>query len=149
MSAGEAKLVPFSQMWVSDVNPGQVSELTKLGMHGSSDNSEVAANSDVLFLCTKPDAALPALAKLSSQLRPTALVVSVCAGLSLASLEGALPDGARVVRVMPNTPALVGMSASAFTMGTRCSDKDAKTVSTLLKSIGTGQHRNRQLRGRA
>lgn len=134
---GEAKLLPFSQMYVSDPNPAALIELKSLGVQCSSDNALVASKADVLLLCTKPDMVVPVLSKLGNSLRSQTLIMSVAAGLSLASMEAALPPTARVVRVMPNTPALVGLSASAFTMGARCTERDARAVTAILRSIGT------------
>jgi pyrroline-5-carboxylate reductase len=124
---------------VSDINPHALSELGSLGIHVTRDNGLVASKSQILFLCTKPDTIVPALREVSSHLRPNTLLISIAAGLPLGALEAAAPPGTRVIRVMPNTPALVGASASAYTLGSACTDEDAKVVQTLLESIGTGQ----------
>jgi pyrroline-5-carboxylate reductase len=64
------------------------------------------------------------------------LVVSIAAGVTLARMEAAGPAGLRVIRVMPNTPALVGASASAFAVGSSATRADAQTVQQFLGSVG-------------
>ena len=62
--------------------------------------------------------------------------MSIAAGVSLAKLEAAAPAGTRFVRVMPNTPALVGASASAYAVGTHATRADATLVHRLLAAVG-------------
>jgi pyrroline-5-carboxylate reductase len=69
-------------------------------------------------------------------LRPDALVVSIAAGISTKIIEGSLPAGARVVRTMPNTPALVGVGATAIAGGKHATDADLALVETLFQSVG-------------
>ena len=98
---------------------------------------EIAAASDVFLLSTKPQdipAALAELAKASGD-QPK-LVISIAAGLTLAALEAAAPAHFRVVRAMPNTPALVGKGAAGFCLGSRATDADAETTRSLLGSVG-------------
>lgn len=66
----------------------------------------------MLFVCTKPYGVKPLLAQLAPCLQPRHLVVSIAAGVTLADMEAACQDKARVVRVMPNTPCLVGASSA-------------------------------------
>jgi hypothetical protein len=64
------------------------------------------------------------------------LVISIAAGIPLASLEGALPPGTRCARVMPNTPVLVGEGASVYAMGGAATEADAGVVDAMLGSVG-------------
>jgi len=134
---GEAKLLPYTQMHLSDLYPEIASDLKSRGAHVGSSNSDVVQVASVLVLATKPDAALPALQKeraLLEQRKP--LIISIAAGITIAALESALPPGARVVRVMPNTPSLVGAGASGFALGQHATDADAQIVTAILSSIG-------------
>lgn len=72
------------------------------------------------------------LEALSPHLEERHLVVSIAAGLTTESLEAALPDGARVVRVMPNTPCLIGEAASTYVMGTHATQEDQEKVTLLI-----------------
>jgi len=67
----------------------------------------------------------------------TARVLSIAAGVTIASLEGWLDDGTRVVRCMPNTPALVGEGAAGLAAGTTATDADLAWASSILSAVGT------------
>ena len=69
---------------------------------------EVAERSDVLFVCVKPYGVKPLLAELAPVLTERRLIVSIAAGITLADIEAAAGGKARAVRVMPNTPCMVG-----------------------------------------
>ena len=64
------------------------------------------------------------------------MLISIAAGVTLAKLEAALPAGARVIRVMPNTPALVGAGASAFALGKSATAADGELTKKLLSAVG-------------
>ncbi len=95
---------------------------------------DVAAGSDVALLCVKPDDAPAALAEAAPKLAGK-LLVSIAAGLTLAALQAAAP-GSRVVRVMPNTGALVRQGASAYAAGPGVTDADATAVAKIFSSVG-------------
>ena len=82
---------------------------------GVADNASVAAAADVIVLATKPQQVAAALADLEKPTRDK-LVISIAAGVKLSTLAGLL-NGARLVRVMPNTPCLIGQSASGYCLG--------------------------------
>ena len=98
------------------------------------DNATLAREADVLFLATKPQHVLPALADAKSQIGDK-LLVSIAAGVNLKTLSGALAE-ARLVRVMPNTPCLIGQSASGYCMGPRATAADGQLVAQLLGAVG-------------
>ncbi|MCW1924233.1 pyrroline-5-carboxylate reductase [Luteolibacter arcticus] len=92
---------------------------------------ELAA--ETYLLCTKPNQAGSALAALPEG---EALLISVAAGLDTAWLEAHVPAGVRVIRCMPNTPALVGKGAAAFCSGKAATAEDAEVARLLLGSVG-------------
>jgi len=96
----------------------------------------VARRSDIVFVAVKPNHVRDALAALSEAWNPEVLVVSIAAGITLATLEAGLPAGARVVRVMPNTPCMVGETAAAFALGAAARPDDGKAVENLLAAVG-------------
>lgn len=98
-------------------------------------NREVAAQSDVVFLAVKPQQ----MAAVMQELRGHAggkLLVSVAAGITLKTLAAGVGDGPRLIRVMPNTPCLVGDGASAFALGPGATDADAALLESLLRAVG-------------
>jgi pyrroline-5-carboxylate reductase len=98
------------------------------------DNTGVAKQADLVFLATKPQQIAEALASLA-EATTDKLVVSIAAGVKLARLDAALPQ-ARLVRVMPNMPCLIGQSASAYCLGPRATADDGRLVETLLAAVG-------------
>jgi pyrroline-5-carboxylate reductase len=109
-------------------------ELT--GAETSPDIGEVLKASDVILLCTKPQDIFAALAELKPEAGSAKLLISIAAGVKIADLEKGTPPSVRVIRTMPNTPALVGKGAAAYCLGTRCVDGDEAMVASLLASVG-------------
>lgn len=100
------------------------------------DNASDVARTDVVFLAVKPQQIGAALASLRDAIRTDALVVSIAAGITLERLAAGLPARQRIVRVMPNTPCLIGQGASGFSLGEHATAADAKLVATLLSAVG-------------
>jgi len=97
----------------------------------------VAANADIVLLGVKPQGVPEVLSALRPHIRPEKhLVVSIAAGVTLATYEKGLPPKTRVVRVMPNTPLMVGAGASAYSLGTHATAEDEKRVRQLLEAGG-------------
>ncbi|MBS0262068.1 MAG: pyrroline-5-carboxylate reductase [Planctomycetes bacterium] len=99
-------------------------------------NVEVAAQSDVLVLAVKPQHFRPVLEQLKPHTGPQHLIVSIAAGIPLATMTAILGASARLVRVMPNTPCLVNASASAYCLGGAATRDDAATVAGMLNAVG-------------
>jgi pyrroline-5-carboxylate reductase len=99
-------------------------------------NLDVVRRSDVLVLAVKPQSMRAVLAQLRSAVTAEHLVMSIAAGITIASLIEGLGAGSRVVRVMPNTPALVGEGASAYALGPGLGPEDAAIVKSFLGSVG-------------
>jgi len=92
-----------------------------------------ALEADTYLLCTKPQHAEAALGWLPEK---SSLVISVAAGLTTSWLETRVPVGVRVIRCMPNTPALVGKGAAAFCKGKAATSTDSEAAQLLLGSVG-------------
>lgn len=98
---------------------------------------DVASACDVILLCTKPldvSAALSDAAEAAGN--APRLVISIAAGVTLAALEAAASENCRVIRAMPNTPALVGYGAAAYAVGDRATPEDAEIAKSLLGAVG-------------
>ena len=106
------------------------------GAKTTANNLEVAKFANVLILATKPDQAAAALAEISRAFTKNHLLISIAAGVAISRLENALPAGARVIRVMPNTPALVGAGAAAFALGKSATAADGELAKKLLSAVG-------------
>ncbi|MGI9241586.1 MAG: pyrroline-5-carboxylate reductase [Verrucomicrobiales bacterium] len=99
-------------------------------------NEEVVATSDAILLCVKPQDMLSMLEGLGEG-SSGKLFISIAAGMTISAIEGALDPGARVIRVMPNTPALIGQGASAYALGSNATEDDAALAGSLLSAVGT------------
>jgi pyrroline-5-carboxylate reductase len=99
-------------------------------------NRDVAAACDVLVLAVKPQVMPAVLAELRPAITPRHLVVSIAAGVTLRTLAEGLGEKTRLVRVMPNTPCLVGASASAYSPGPTATADDAGLVGELFGAVG-------------
>jgi pyrroline-5-carboxylate reductase len=90
----------------------------------------------VIVLSTKPQVLPAVLAQLAPVLPPRALLISIAAGVPLAAIERGLPTGTRVVRAMPNTPALVRAGATAIAAGSAASHADMDIAQSIFESVG-------------
>jgi pyrroline-5-carboxylate reductase len=99
-------------------------------------NRHAVDRSDIVLLAVKPQKMSEVLAGIRDSVPRTALVVSIAAGVPLKRLAAGLPPGQRIIRVMPNTPCLIGQGASAYTRGEFATAQDAELVATLLSAVG-------------
>ncbi|GAA2245312.1 pyrroline-5-carboxylate reductase [Herbiconiux moechotypicola] len=100
-------------------------------------NRRAAAGAAIVLVAVKP-AMVPALLdEIADALRPGAVVVSVAAGVTVATFEKHLPAHVAVLRSMPNTPAVVGRAVTGLSAGTRSSDADLELVRSLFETVGT------------
>lgn len=121
----------------SDVSqPARERFAAETGCRTQTTNSEAVAEADIVVLAVKPQVLHEAVADLAPQLTPDQLVVSIVAGIPLSTLTQLCGDGVRLVRVMPNTPCLVGCGASAFAVGPTATAADADLVQQFLETVG-------------
>jgi pyrroline-5-carboxylate reductase len=114
----------------------RAAELTKQYGVAAVTVAEAAERADVLVVAVKPQDIEPLLDELAPAINPAALVVSLCAGLPTALYERRLPAGTPVVRVMPNTPMLVGEAMSAISAGRHAQEQHLAVVEEMLRSVG-------------
>lgn len=99
-------------------------------------NADVVSGSRTIVLAVKPQSLPAVLEELRPALTRDHLIVSVVAGVPLSALEDGLGPGRRIVRVMPNTPALIGEGASGYCLGPGASIEDEGVVRSCLESVG-------------
>ena len=127
---------PPQELIVSDGRPERVAELReRYGVEGA-DNVGAARHADTILLVVKPQDIPAVLDDIKSVVGPGQRVVSLAAGVTTASIESRLSDGVAVVRVMPNTPALVAEGMAAIAPGANCSDADLAVAEKLLAVTG-------------
>jgi pyrroline-5-carboxylate reductase len=108
----------------------------EVGARAVADNLQVLQSSEVVVLAVKPQMLAPVLAEARPALTPRHLVVSIVGGVSLAQLTIGLGPSIRIIRVMPNTPCLVGACAAAFSPGTSATNADSQLVERMLLAVG-------------
>ncbi len=134
----QAGLVASEQVYAAD--PVEESRTRFAQFTGAAvfpDNTPVWDAADVVFLAVKPQQIGAAMAQAAGKVRKEQVVVSIAAGVRIATLQNALGDGVRVVRVMPNTPCLVAKGACAFCLGKAATAADGQVVGQLLGAVGT------------
>jgi pyrroline-5-carboxylate reductase len=132
-----ARLVTPGQVTASDPSePARLSFAKETGARVLSSNSQVVAFAKVLVLAVKPDQVHYVLDEIRGDFARDHLLLSIAAGVPLSKLEGGLPDGARVIRLMPNTPALVGASATAFALGKHARTEDGHLAQKFFSAVG-------------
>jgi pyrroline-5-carboxylate reductase len=132
--------VPAARLIVADPVAARRDHLAKrFGLRVTASNAEVVADSDIAVLAVKPGLVTDVLGALASASKASAgrpLWLSIAAGVPLRRLSGALPAGTRIVRAMPNTPALVRAGATALVAGEACSADDRARARQLFETVG-------------
>lgn len=125
-----------AQVIASDVLPAATDHFTKItGALATASNREVLQAADIIFLAVKPQSMSALLETLRDDVQSRHLLVSIAAGVTLAQMESVLGEQ-RIIRVMPNTPCLVGAGASGFARGSHASIEDGELVSRMLSTVG-------------
>ena len=133
----DAGLVAASEVTVHDAcAPASQSAADELGVTAVDSNAGVAEAADTILLCVKPQIFPEMLAQMSDSGAEGKLLISIAAGVRIASIEKGSGGRHRIIRVMPNTPTLVGKGASAFAVGSSATIEDAETARSLLAAVG-------------
>jgi pyrroline-5-carboxylate reductase len=130
-------LVSPDQILASDLSDdAKEAFASETGARTTAFNPDVVTFGTVLLLAVKPDQVASVLAEVGAGITERHLLVSVAAGVTLAKLEAGVSPGVRVIRVMPNTPALVGASATAYALGSSVLPQDSELAGRLFSSVG-------------
>jgi pyrroline-5-carboxylate reductase len=133
-----AGVVAADRVSGSDPRRERVAELkARYGIHATTHNEDVLRRAEVVVLSVKPQILVRICDEISPWLKPRATVISIAAGVPLAVLEAHLPERTRVVRAMPNTPALVGRAATALAPGSHAGEDELRIAHRIFDSIGT------------
>lgn len=128
---------PDTALWVSDIDASRRQLLEqRYGVRTFTNNRELAAAADILVLAVKPQVVETVMQEIGSVLHPRQTLISIAAGVTLATIERYLTTTVGVVRVMPNTPALVGAGAAAFCLGTHAGEVDRARTQAIFQAVG-------------
>lgn len=126
-----------AEIVVADRTPGRAEELAeRTGVGAAASPAEAVQAADVVVLAVKPQDMAGLLAEVHDAVRASTLVISIAAGISTEYLEDRLPGGTGVVRVMPNTPALVDEAMSVLSPGRHCTPEHVEEAAALLRLVG-------------
>jgi pyrroline-5-carboxylate reductase len=129
--------VPAERIAASAPRAERRDELAKrYAIRAEASNADVARWASLLVLCVKPQIQSRVLREIASAVTPATLVVSIAAGVATEVIEEALADNVRVVRAMPNTPALVGAAATAIAAGRHAGAADVAIARALFDAVG-------------
>lgn len=132
-----AGLVSAANVLASDPNPKATAAFAReTGAKTTAFNPDVVRFADVIILAVKPDQVKSVLGELRESFAETHLVISIAAGVTLAKLEELLGGSPRLVRVMPNTPALIGCSATAYAVNASALPEDGELAKKIFSAVG-------------
>ena len=133
-------LFAVDKILASDHGPESRAKMQSLGI-SAVDNLRVVQDSNVIVISVKPNVVLPMLNELSTEFGAENLAtksfISIAAGISIADIEKCIPHAKSVIRVMPNTPCLVGECAAAYAVGSKTSEEDKEICEQIFNSVGT------------
>lgn len=130
----------------SDPNEASRNDVAKsLGVHTTANNGQVVAQSDVVIFAVKPNVLGPAIEGIRSAVDESTLFISIAAGKTITWIEDAFQVPVRLVRVMPNTPALVGEGVAALCPNSHATENDAEVAQRIFGACGTAQVMSEQL----
>jgi pyrroline-5-carboxylate reductase len=126
-----------AQIRIADVDAAKAARLSsEQGVSAAPSTRELASWASVLILAVKPQSMAAALDDCAPAISSDTLVVSVAAGVRCATIAAGLPSGTRIVRAMPNTPALVGAGATALSAGPTATLADRELARQLFDAVG-------------
>jgi len=131
-------LLPGEDMWVTNKQDTQRLQTLeqRYGVQTTYSHDKLFSNADAVVLAMKPKDAASAIEEIKSYLTDGMLVISVLAGVSIAAIESAAGVSLAVARVMPNTSAAIGKSATALAVNEQVTDEQKKLVKDLFNTIG-------------
>lgn len=126
-----------ASVWVIDIDPSRTRVLVEiLKVQPAEGFEDIFANCTYVFIAVKPQDIEPALLHLPALVKPHHVIITTAAGITTGFIENRLPAGCKVVRIMPNTPCLIGEGAVAVSAGGAVTGSEMKAVDKLLEPLG-------------
>ncbi len=136
----ENKIAAAGDIIVSDIDTNGLEWIkSKYGVETARDNKQTAKAADMLFLCVKPQFVYSVIDEIKDCVNENTVVVSIVAGQSIDALTSSFGKKIKLVRVMPNTPALVGEGMAALTPNENVSESELKAALEIFNSFGRGE----------
>ncbi len=136
----DKKIASSQNVIISDINEESLEKTAaKYRVRTTTDNTDVAKSSDMLFFAVKPNVLYKVIDEIKDFVNDETLIVSIVAGQSIEKIEKAFQKKIKLVRVMPNTPAFVGEAMSGISPNANVSDEDIKKAVDVFSSIGRAE----------
>lgn len=136
----KSQLTAASNLHVFDIDSSKSREMAEqFGSTVATSATAAAAVADILFIAVKPNVIPALLPELKAHIQPGCIVISIAAGVTLATLEQGLSAGHKIIRVMPNTPALVNCGMSSITPNANITPAELESVLAIFKSFGEAE----------
>jgi pyrroline-5-carboxylate reductase len=131
-----ADVAKSRQMIVTDTSTTRLEYLKKYNINIAKNNQEAVRQAEIVLLCVKPQVMDAVLAEIATAADSSKLVISIAAGITIGRMEKALTAHPRVIRVMPNTPALVLAGAAGLTKGSTATNEDMALAQEIFTAVG-------------
>lgn len=136
----KGELVEPDQIYVSGRSAASLKTMvSSFGVNTSQDNSKVVHHADIVIFCVKPHILPAVAAEVSPQLKPGTLLISVAAGTTISTLEKLFGKEHKIIRCMPNTPALVGEGMTALCGNKQVTGEDMQQALQIFSSFGRAE----------
>ncbi|WP_315119429.1 pyrroline-5-carboxylate reductase [uncultured Clostridium sp.] len=133
----KSNIVESKNIIISDMDEEKLDYMNrKHGINVTKDNGEVTKNSDIIILAVKPNVYGTVIEEIKDKVKDDVVIVSIAAGITIEFIEKKFGKNIKVVRTMPNTPALVGEGMTALCHNDFCSEEDTTYVIDIFKSFG-------------
>ena len=129
---------PANQIWATVRRDERGAELTAAhpGIHVGTDNVAAAVAADIVVLAVKPQAMDKLVKQIAKSIDASKLLLSIAAGVPIAAIQSRVGGSPRIVRAMPNTPAVVGLGATALSGGEHATDADLQLAAKIFGAVG-------------
>lgn len=135
-----AKRIEAQQVIVSRRDAKALDDLkNNLGVHTTSDNTVVASKADILFLAVKPDMYASIMEEIKNFVKSDSIIVNMAAGKSMRDIENVLGETTKIVRIMPNTPVMVGEGMIAVSFNEHLSIEEKQEMEKLFRCLGSAE----------
>ncbi|WP_105617236.1 pyrroline-5-carboxylate reductase [Vallitalea okinawensis] len=142
----KGNIVPANQIIASDLNQESLSDVShQYGIQTTINNHDVARQSDILVLAVKPHLYAVVINEIKDLVKDNVIVIAIAAGKAIQDMINMFGRELKIVRVMPNTPALVGEGMSAFCKNNLVNDNELQDVVNILEGFGKAEQVDEKL----
>lgn len=133
-------LIKANSIYVSDIDEEKLNEINKeLGVVTTTDSKELVKNVDIVVVSVKPNIYSLVLNDIKDEIDKDLIVVTIAAGINIEFVENIIGNDKKIIRTMPNTPALVNEAMSALCVNKNILDEDLNIVKSIFESFGKAE----------